>query len=73
MEWRLRPDHAELTLAGARLEGDVLQLDQRRIVVREGLVVSLHRGLPEHFEELRARYADDFARFARSHGFLCSR
>jgi DNA-binding SARP family transcriptional activator/Mg2+ and Co2+ transporter CorA len=70
VEWRLRPDHAEITLAGARLEGDVLQLDQRRIVVREGLVVSLHRGLPGYFEELRARYADDFARFARSHGFL---
>jgi DNA-binding SARP family transcriptional activator/Mg2+ and Co2+ transporter CorA len=70
VEWRLRPDHAELTLAGARLEGDVLRLDQRRIVAREGLVVSLHRGLPGYFEEMRARYADDFARFARSHGFL---
>jgi DNA-binding SARP family transcriptional activator/Mg2+ and Co2+ transporter CorA len=70
VEWRLLPDHADLTLAGARLEGDALQLDQRRIVVREGLVVSLHQGLPEHFEELRARYADGFAQFARSHGFL---
>jgi DNA-binding SARP family transcriptional activator/Mg2+ and Co2+ transporter CorA len=70
VEWRLLPDHADLTLAGARLDGDALQLDQRRIVVREGLVVSLHQGLPQHFEELRARYADGFARFARSHGFL---
>ncbi len=70
VEWRLLADRADLTLAGARLDGDALQLDQRRIVVREGLVVSLHRGLPGYFEELRARYADDFARFARSHGFL---
>jgi DNA-binding SARP family transcriptional activator/Mg2+ and Co2+ transporter CorA len=70
VESRLLPDHAVLTLAGARLEGDVLELDRRRIVVREGLVVSLHQGLPGHFEELRARYADGFARFARSHGFL---
>jgi DNA-binding SARP family transcriptional activator/Mg2+ and Co2+ transporter CorA len=70
VEWRLMPDHADLTLAGARLDGDALTLDQRRIIVREGLVVSLHQGLPDHFEELRARYADGFARFARSHGFL---
>src|SRR5262245_15598126 len=63
-------DHLQLSLTGARLDGDGLVLDRREIVVTEGAVVTLHRGLPAHFEDLRARYRDGFPRFARTHGFL---
>jgi DNA-binding SARP family transcriptional activator/Mg2+ and Co2+ transporter CorA len=62
--------HLQLSLTGARLDGDGLVLDRREIVVGPGAVVTLHRGLPDHFEELRERYRDGFPRFARTHGFL---
>ena len=45
-------------------------LDRREIVVTAGAVVTLHRGLPTHFDDLRERYRDGFPRFARTHGFL---
>ena len=32
--------------------------------------MTLHRGLPTHFDDLRDRYRDGFPRFARTHGFL---
>jgi DNA-binding SARP family transcriptional activator len=63
-------DHLQLSLTGARLDGDGLVLDRREIVVSPGAVVTLHRGLPTHFEDLRERYRDGFPRFARTHGFL---
>ena len=64
------PDHLQLSLTGARLDGDALLLDRREIVVTPGAVVTVHRGLPTHFQDLRDRYRDDFPRFARTHGFL---
>ena len=64
------PDHLQVSLTGARLEGDRLVLDRREILVTAAGVVTLHRGLPTHFDDLRARYQDGFQRFARSHGFL---
>ena len=64
------PDHLQVSLTGARLEGDGLVLDRREILVTAAGVVTLHRGLPTHFDDLRARYQDGFQRFARSHGFL---
>jgi DNA-binding SARP family transcriptional activator/Mg2+ and Co2+ transporter CorA len=64
------PDHLQLSLTGARLDGDGLVLDRREIVVSPGAVVTLHRGLPSHFEDLRKRYREGFPRFARTHGFL---
>jgi DNA-binding SARP family transcriptional activator/Mg2+ and Co2+ transporter CorA len=63
-------DHLQLSLTGARLDGDALVLDRREIVVTPGAVVTVHRGLPTHFEDLRERYRDGFPRFARTHGFL---
>jgi DNA-binding SARP family transcriptional activator/Mg2+ and Co2+ transporter CorA len=63
-------DHLQLSLTGARLDGDRLVLDRREIVVTAGAVVTLHRGLPTHFDDLRERYRDGFPRFARTHGFL---
>ena len=63
-------EHLQLSLTGARLDGDGLVLDRREIVVTPGAVVTLHRGLPTHFEDLRERYRDGFPRFARTHGFL---
>lgn len=68
--WTVERDHVHLRLAGARMHGESLMLDRRRVIVTEHVVASLHRGLPRHFDELRARYHDDFARFARSRGFL---
>ena len=67
---QLAPDHLHLRFAVARLDGDGLVLDRYALVVSEGAVVSLHTGLPAHFDDLRAYYGDDFRRFARSHGFL---
>ena len=64
------PGHLVLSLTGARLDGDGIVLDRREIVVTPGAVVTLHRGLPTHFEDLRERYRDGFPRFARTHGFL---
>jgi DNA-binding SARP family transcriptional activator/Mg2+ and Co2+ transporter CorA len=63
-------EHLRLTLTGTRLDGDRLVLDSREIVVKGDAVVTLHRGLPTHFADLRERYRDGFPRFARSHGFL---
>ena len=68
--WTVERDHVHLRLAGARMHDESLMLDRRRVIVTEHLVASLHRGRPRHFDELRARYRDDFARFARSRGFL---
>ncbi len=68
--WTVERDHVHLRLAGARMQDESLRLDRRRVLVTEHVVASLHRGLPRHFDELRARYHDDFARFARSRGFL---
>lgn len=70
VEWALGPDHLRLNLAVARLDGDALQSQAYGIVVTEGGVVSLHSGMPTHFDDLRAGFGDDFRRFARSHGFL---
>ncbi len=67
--WTLGPEHLHLSLAVARLDGDALILDRYDIVVTEG-VVSLHSGMPSHFDDLRAEFGDDFRRFAQSHGFL---
>lgn len=68
--WTVEGDHVHLRLAGARMQDESLMLDRRRVLVTEHVVASLHRGLPRHFDGLRARYRDDFARFARSRGFL---
>jgi magnesium transporter len=68
--WALRPDRLHLSLAVARLDGDSLRLHGYSIVVTEGGVVSVHSGMPTHFDDLRAEFGDDFRRFARSHGFL---
>lgn len=46
--WALGPDHLHLSLAVARLDGDALLLNRYSIVVTEGGVVSVHRGLPTH-------------------------
>jgi DNA-binding SARP family transcriptional activator/Mg2+ and Co2+ transporter CorA len=70
VSWDVQPDHVHLALAGARLHDRSLILDRRRIVITDRAVTSLHRGLPRYVEDLRERYRDDFARFARSHGFL---
>jgi DNA-binding SARP family transcriptional activator len=70
VSWTPAPSHLHLSLAGARLSGDSLELDRRHVLVADGAVISLHRGLPAHFDEVRDRYRDGFARFARSHGFL---
>ncbi len=70
VSWNPAPGHLHLSLAGARLSGDSLELDRRHVLVADGAVVSLHRGLPAYFDEVRDRYRDGFARFARSHGFL---
>jgi DNA-binding SARP family transcriptional activator/Mg2+ and Co2+ transporter CorA len=63
-------DRLRISLSGARLDGDSLVLDRREIFVTATGVATLHRGLPDHFDDLRARYRDGFPRFARSHGFL---
>jgi DNA-binding SARP family transcriptional activator len=62
--------YLQLSLTGTRLDGERLVLDRREIVVRADVVVTLHRGLPTHFDDLRERYREDFPRFARTHGFL---
>lgn len=68
--WTVERGHVHLRLAGARMQDESLMLDRRHVLVTEHVVASLHRGQPRHFDELRARYRDDFARFARSRGFL---
>lgn len=70
VSWQPAAEHLHLSLAGARLSGDALELDRRHVLIADGVVVSLHRDLPTHFDEVRDRYRDGFARFARSHGFL---
>jgi DNA-binding SARP family transcriptional activator/Mg2+ and Co2+ transporter CorA len=70
VEWTAAPDHLHLSLAGTRLEAGGLALDRRHVVVTDGAVVSLHRGLPGLFEELRTRYRTGLERYARTAGFL---
>jgi magnesium transporter len=67
---RIERDHVHLGVTGVRLRDSTLVLDRRGVLITERAVVSLHRGRPGYVEELRSRYRDDFARFARSRGFL---
>jgi magnesium transporter len=67
---RIERDHAHLSVTGVRLQDSTLVLERRSVVITERAVVSLHRSRPDYLDELRSRYRDDFARFARSHGFL---
>ncbi len=68
--WTVDADHLHLALAGGHLDGNTLALDRRHIVISEGVVASVHRGAPGHFDRLRERYRDSFADFAKTHGFL---
>jgi len=68
--WELDAGQVHLALAGARLDGDALALDRRHIVITAGVVATVHRGVPDHFDRVRARYRDSFAAFAQTHGFL---
>ena len=44
--WDLEAGQVHLTLAGARLDENALALDRRHVVITEGVVASVHRGLP---------------------------
>lgn len=70
VRWSARRDCVHLDLVGTRLDGGSLVLDRRHIVVTDGAVASIHRGQPLFFERMRERYADSFALFAKSYGFL---
>ncbi len=65
-----RPECLHLVLSGCSLQGDELVLERLDVVIREGLLATIHRGPVTSLAGVWRDYHSDFVTFAKSPSFL---